>query len=59
MKAGKGRDGRHPLQLQFVIQALLDVYERSHDSLAIVLFGGWLHERASRAAPNAKMGNAR
>jgi hypothetical protein len=38
---------------------LLDVHERSDDSLAIVLFGGWLHDRASRAAPNAKMGNAR
>ena len=59
MKAGKGRDPRHLVQLQIVIQVLLDVDERSDDALAIVLFGGLLHGRASRAAPNAKMGIAR
>src|ERR1019366_3109362 len=51
MKAGEGRDPRHLVQFQIVIQMLLDVHERSDDALAIVLFGGWLHCRASHSAP--------
>jgi len=51
MKAGEGRDPRHLVQFQIVIQMLLDVHERSDDALAIVLFGGWLHRRASHSAP--------
>jgi hypothetical protein len=37
----------------------LDIYERSDDPLVIVPLGGWLHYRTSRAAQNAKAGNAR
>src|ERR1035441_1846759 len=52
MESGKGSDGRQFLQLQFIIQMLLDVYECSHDALVVILFGGRFHWRASREAQN-------
>jgi hypothetical protein len=59
MKAGKGCHGGGLLQLQRVVQVLLNVDERADDPLVVIEFGGWPHAFTSRAAQNAKAGNAR
>lgn len=59
MEPREGGDGRQTLQFQLVIQMPLDVHERSYDALVVVLFGGWLHGRASREAQNPNAGNVR
>jgi hypothetical protein len=56
MEPREGGDGRQILQFQLVIQMALDVDERSHDPLVVILFGRQFHERASREAQNPNAG---
>ena len=59
MEPREGGDGRQILQFQFVIQMALDVHERSHNTLVVVLLGRWFHGRASREAQKPNTGKVR
>ena len=59
MEPRESRDGRQVLEFQFFIQMTLDVHERSHDALGVILFRRRFHKRASREAQNPKAGKVR
>jgi hypothetical protein len=59
MEARKGGDGRQILQFQLVIQMALNVYERPHDALVVVLLRGRSHWRAGRETWNGNAANVR